>query len=105
MEDFIPIPLQSGGFVYAVQLEAPLQVPVKLVLVYNDVHTNLQMNYTSPESYFNSKSIKHISDRDEVPFDRFRVKVALMYNSDTMGPFFQHDNNYGELLKLWVNDL
>ena len=97
---FNPVPLFSGGFIYEVELKAPLQIPVRLMLSYVEVDSDQRMNFTSEESYFNFISIKHVAEEDRVPFDSFRVEIALVHqrNSkpDLVGPFFKPNNVYGE---------
>ncbi len=76
-------------------LKAPLQFPVRLVFVYTRAGGEEQVNFTSPESYFNSMTINHAAPKEKVPFDKFRVKIALTYK-DLVGPFYQQNKEYCE---------
>lgn len=95
VEDLDLIALSSGSFLFEVKLQTSLQIPIKLLLAYFDVDSDRRMNTTSRESYFSSISIRHI---DRVPFDRFRVELALVHESslhpDLVGPFFKPSNVY-----------
>ncbi len=95
VEEVKPCALASGGFLFQIMLKAPLQIPVRLVLVYSDVDSDREMEFTSPVAYFNSTTINHVASEDRVPFDKFRVRIALMYKR-SMGPFLQQDNHYSE---------
>ena len=96
VDDFNPRPLESGGFLFEVGLRAPLMVPVRLVLVYYEVNGDgREMMFRSQVAYFNSSEINHVASRGRVPFNAFRVKVALMYGELT-GPYFQQANHYSE---------
>ena len=96
-----PIALESGGFLYEIELKVPLQIPVRLEFAYFDVSSFHTMNFTSQELYFSTTSIKHIADADRVPFDNFRVEVALSYRRNSepvlIGPFSKQSRKYGEL--------
>ena len=78
-------------------LKAPLSVPVRLVLVYFKFGGDQQMEFTSTVAYSNSREINHVAPRGRVPFNKFSVKIALMYK-EVMGPFFQQENHYSESL-------
>ena len=78
-------------------LKAPIPVPVRLVLVYFDVSSDREMEFTSQVAYSNSREINHVAPRGRVPFNKFSVKIALMHE-EVMGPFFQQDNHYSEYL-------
>ncbi len=95
VDDFNPVALETGGFLYEVGLKAPLMVPVRLVLVYTKLGSDREMNFTSTVAYSNAREINHIAPRNRVPFSRFRVRMALMHKN-FMGPFFQQDNHYSE---------
>ena len=94
--NFHPLALENGGFLYKMDLRAPLQVPIKLLLVYTEVGSGNKMNFSS-QYYFASENITHIADKKRVPFDKFRVKIALTYYElGLVGPFLEQDNEYCE---------
>ena len=97
---FVPSALQSGGYLYDLELKAPLLVPVRLLFTYFEVGSNEPLNRTSQESYFGSVLIRHVASEDEVPFDKFRVEVALLYTGgteDVVGPFFSDGIEHGKV--------
>ena len=97
----MPQALGSGGFLYELQLDAPLLVPVRLRFVYFEVGSDQSSTSTTQDSYINSMVIQHVASEDEVPFDKFRVKIALVYTEngreDLVGPFFSDGREYSEL--------
>ena len=97
-----PIALESGGFLHEIELQAPLLIPVQLTFVYFDAGSDEQMTFTSRETFFGSTIIRYIADEDNVPFDRFRMSVALVYKrdlqQDLVGPFSVRSIEYGECL-------
>ncbi len=94
------IPLESGGFLYEVELKAPLQIPVRLMFVYFEVGSDRSRNFTSREQFINTMSIRYVAEVDRVPFDNFHVEVALVYERDQqaplVGPFFIENTDYSE---------
>ncbi len=96
----IPFPLESGGFLYEVRLKTRLLIPVRLMFVYFEVGSGRSMNITSEEQFINTVLIRHVDEVDRVPFDNFRVELALVYDRDQqsplVGPRFKENNDYSE---------
>ncbi len=97
---FNPIPLATGGFIYEIQPKAPLPISVSLMFFYNDLESDRNMSVLSAVSYSNF-TINHVAYSETVPFDRFRVKMALVHK-DLMGPFFVSNNTFSESVRACV---
>ncbi len=67
---------------------------------YNDLESDRNMSVLSAVSYSNF-TINHVAYSETVPFDRFRVKMALVHK-DLMGPFFVSNNTFSESVRACV---
>ena len=96
MRELNPLPLEDGGFVFRVTLKKSLLVPVQLKLLYiNTKDQTANRTFFSQLSYFNASLINHLSSRDRVPYDSFRLQVGLVHK-DLEGPPFVDNNTISE---------
>lgn len=79
-----------------------MHTPVNLFFSYTQVGgvgEASMVNRTALATYNGTDSITHIEFNSQIPFQRFRVGVALM-NRFIRGPINQTDREIGELAKL-----
>ena len=102
VESFNVTVIESGRFVFEVELKEVIPLPVRLLFTYRSNHAT--MNITSAEQYINLRMIKHFVDEEAVPFDTFHVGVALTVNSEDMtvltGPMLEHTFELSEFSKI-----
>ena len=81
---------QGGDVIFKLSLRAVINVPVNILMVYTDArkesfhrtkHYLHQSNRTTTASFNNTDAITHIVFKSRVPFDIFRVGVALVSGS------------------------
>lgn len=96
LAQLIPISLDSGGFVFTIEVKAPLLIGTRLKIVYTDAEDmTLVTSRLSKASYFNTTETNYIAFSDEVPYDRFLVKAGLVHEN-IEGLLFGDDNVYSK---------
>lgn len=97
---------QDNDIIYKLVLRDVINVPVQLFFTYTRITGGEEegegprgvanvRNETSSITYNNSNTITHIEFRSMIPFQRFRVGVALM-DGFTLGPINTSADEFGE---------
>ena len=94
---------QEGDVIFKLRLHALINNPVHLFLTYVDANrdtpeaTRLEINRTSSISYNNTDTITHIEFRSQIPFQVFRLGIALTSDS-VLGPVPMLQEVHSELI-------
>ena len=82
--------IQGGDIIFKLSLRAVINVPVNILMVYTDAkkesshrtkHYSHQSNRTTTVTFNNTDAITYIVFKPMVPFDIFRVGMALISGS------------------------
>ncbi len=96
----------EGDVIYKLNLLNVLNTPVHLFFEYTDATGDEEdleeggvapiMNRNTTATYNSTNNITHIEFESKVPFNKFRVRVALMSTEKVLGPLMGTMEKFGE---------
>ena len=99
----VVITVASTGVVFKITFQDRFGIleQTKLLMKFTDERSTITKNMTSPQAFVNASTVCLEIPRSRVPFQRFRVQVALKVR-DEVGRFVPNDNSrvYGKHLFL-----
>ena len=93
---------QEHDVIYKIQLNNAVNIPVHLFFLYTDAssegedETGVSRNVNTTASYNSTANITHIEFMSQVPFEEFRVSVALRTRAGQLGPLNEKTETFGK---------
>ena len=94
---------QDGDVIYKINLHNEINTPVHLFFKYIDASEeeeeegmSVPTNITTNASFNSTVNITHIEFMSQVPFEKFRVFVALMSRDGQLGPLNENMETFGK---------